>query len=57
MLFEQIAAIHLGDEERTAQMRHRYLALVLDGLRLTSAEPLPGPPPAAEEIGRRWIVA
>jgi AcrR family transcriptional regulator len=56
MIFEQLAALRLGDEERTVQMRHRYLALILDSLHLTSAGPLPGPPPAAEEIGRRWVV-
>ncbi|GAA2859472.1 TetR/AcrR family transcriptional regulator [Streptosporangium fragile] len=54
MVFEQIASLHLGDETRTAQIRHRYLALALDGLRLGSADPLPGPPPSAEEIDRRW---
>ncbi|GAT68314.1 tetR family transcriptional regulator [Planomonospora sphaerica] len=57
MIFEQLASVRLGDEERTAQMRHRYLALLLDSLRLTSAGPLPGPPPTAEEIGRRWSTA
>ncbi|GIH90459.1 TetR/AcrR family transcriptional regulator [Planobispora siamensis] len=56
MIFEQLAAVHLVDEERTVEMRHRYLELILDGLHLTSAEPLPGPPPTPEEIGRRWIV-
>ncbi|WP_433241797.1 TetR/AcrR family transcriptional regulator [Streptosporangium sp. CA-135522] len=54
MIFEQLAAVHLGDEERTAQIRHRYLALMLDALHLTSAPSLPGPPPSAEEITRRW---
>ncbi|MBG0830578.1 TetR/AcrR family transcriptional regulator [Planomonospora sp. ID67723] len=57
MILEQITAVHLGDEERTMELRHRYLALALDSLRLTSAEPLPGPPPAEEEIGRRWVTA
>jgi hypothetical protein len=33
LLFEQIASIRLGDEARTAVLRRRYLALVLDALR------------------------
>ena len=54
LVFEQLAAIKVGDQERTAQLRQRYLALLLDGLRDTSAAPLPGPPPSWEEISRRW---
>ncbi|MBB4936258.1 AcrR family transcriptional regulator [Streptosporangium album] len=56
MIFEQLAALHLGDEERTSQIRRRYLALMLDALRLTTAPSPPGPAPSAEEINRRWIV-
>lgn len=58
LLFEQIASIRLGDAERTTQMRHRYLALLLDSLRLPPAHgPLPGPAPADEELSSRWIPA
>ena len=32
MLFEQLAAIRVADEERTRQLRHRYLALILEAL-------------------------
>jgi hypothetical protein len=32
MLFEQVASIRLGDEARTRQLRHRYLALLLDAV-------------------------
>ena len=53
-LFEQLAAVRVADEERTRQLRHRYLALILDALRNASGSPLPGPPPSWEEIGRRW---
>jgi AcrR family transcriptional regulator len=56
MIFDQLAAVHLGDEARTSQIRHRYLALILDAMHLTSAEPLPGPAPVSEEINRRWTV-
>src|SRR5215218_3196029 len=54
LLFEQLAAIKVGDPERTKQLRQRYLALLLDALRDTSAAPLPGPPPTWKEISRRW---
>jgi AcrR family transcriptional regulator len=67
-VFEQLAAISLGGAERTVELRRRYLALQLDGLRArpgaghgrraagdSNSEPLPGPPPADEELGRRWI--
>jgi hypothetical protein len=54
LLFEQVAAVRIGDEERTRQLRRRYLALLLDALRVPSGSPLPGPPPSWEEISRRW---
>jgi AcrR family transcriptional regulator len=54
VLFEQLAAIRVIDEERTRQLRSRYLALLLDALRAPSGSPLPGPPPSWEEISRRW---
>jgi AcrR family transcriptional regulator len=54
-LAEQIASIELGDRTRTAELRHRYLRLLLDGLRsdATTAR-LPGPPPTQEELAERW---
>ncbi|SNS55455.1 transcriptional regulator, TetR family [Streptosporangium subroseum] len=56
MIFDQLAAVRLGDEARTSRIRHRYLALLLDAMHLTSAGPLPGPAPDAEELNRRWTV-
>src|SRR5262245_43502486 len=44
-VFEQVASIRLGDPDRTRQLRHRYLGLLLDGLHTPSPEPLAGPPP------------
>jgi hypothetical protein len=55
LLFEQLAAIRIGDARRTSELRHRYLALFLDGLRDHSAAPLPGPAPAADELNERWV--
>ena len=54
LIFEQLAAIKVGDRQRTGQLRHRYLTLILEALHDASAEPLPGPPPEWEEIRRRW---
>jgi AcrR family transcriptional regulator len=54
IICEQLAAIALGDEDRNLQLRKRYLALFLDGLRARSAEPLPGPPPSWDEVRNRW---
>jgi AcrR family transcriptional regulator len=54
LLFEQLAAVRMGDPERTRQLRRRYLTLVLDALHDRSGSPLPGPPPGWEEIQRRW---
>ncbi|MEV7010343.1 TetR/AcrR family transcriptional regulator [Streptosporangium sp. NPDC051022] len=56
MIFELLAAAQLGDEARTSEIRHRYLTLMLEALRLPSAGPLPGPPPTVEEVNRRWNV-
>jgi len=53
-IFEQLASVRLGDPDRTRQLRHRYLALLLDGLHTPSPEPLPGPPPTWQEVSGRW---
>jgi hypothetical protein len=53
-LFEQVASVRLGDQDRTGQLRHRYPALLPDGLHTPSPGPLPGRPPSWEEISRRW---
>jgi AcrR family transcriptional regulator len=54
LVFEQLAAIRLGDLRRAAQLRRRYLELVLDSLSAGSRPVLPGPPPTWEEINGRW---
>ncbi|MEV1246116.1 TetR/AcrR family transcriptional regulator [Nonomuraea sp. NPDC050022] len=55
LLFEQLASVKLGEHERTEQLRHRYLALLLDSLRRPPAHrPLPGPPPQDAELRARW---
>ncbi|MEO3814262.1 helix-turn-helix domain-containing protein [Sphaerisporangium sp. B11E5] len=55
MIFDQITAIRAGDAGRTAELRHRYLTLLLDGLRAgAQVTALPASPPTGEELGRRW---
>jgi transcriptional regulator SbtR-like protein len=53
-VLEQVASVRLGDPDRTSQLRHRYLGLLLDGLRTPSPEPLTGPPPAWEALSGSW---
>ena len=53
LILEQVASLRLGDERRTRQLRRRYLALFLAGLR-AGGEPLPGPAPAPMELASRW---
>jgi AcrR family transcriptional regulator len=54
LILEQIAAVKLGDERRTAQLRRRYLALALDSLHQPGEARLPGPPPRWQELAGRW---
>ena len=54
LIFEQLAAVRAGDEARTHELRHRYLALILDAMHETGADALPGPAPTWAEINQRW---
>ncbi|MGH2474375.1 MAG: TetR/AcrR family transcriptional regulator [Candidatus Limnocylindrales bacterium] len=56
LILEQVSSIRLGDERRTRELRRRYLALILDGLRVAAdaSEQLPGPPPMPDELASRW---
>ena len=53
-ILEQLASLQIGDAERSRALRHRYLDLVLDGLRAGSTSELPVPPPTDEELQARW---
>jgi len=56
LIFEQMAAVRLGDDDRSRALRQRYLAVHLDGLRPDAAtSKLPGTPPTDAELGQRWI--
>ena len=54
VLFEIIAAVKLSDRARTMEMRHRYLDLLLDGLRTPDPHKLACRPPGWREINERW---
>jgi AcrR family transcriptional regulator len=53
LILEQVSALRLGDEQRTHELRRRYLALFLAGLRVDGPA-LPGPPPSSAELASRW---
>jgi hypothetical protein len=56
LLFEQLSSVRRGSPERTAELRERYLALLLDSLHTPPQhEPLPGPPPRPGEFADRWV--
>jgi AcrR family transcriptional regulator len=54
LIFEQLRAVRLGDDARSAALQRRYLALVLQARKAPGAAPLPGPPPGWTEIRDRW---
>jgi len=55
LVFELVAAIRASTPQRTTELRHRYLALILDGMRASGPGQLPGPPPAWQELSERWV--
>jgi AcrR family transcriptional regulator len=58
LVFELVAAVKFPSPERAAELRHRYLALILDGMRAAGGrEDLPGPPPTWQELSQRWVPA
>jgi AcrR family transcriptional regulator len=57
LIFEQLQAVHVKDRERSRELRHRYLALLLEALHApqpASSPSLPGPPPEWEELRERY---
>ncbi|MBF6321326.1 TetR/AcrR family transcriptional regulator [Nocardia cyriacigeorgica] len=52
MVLDACAAISTPDPERTAQLRRRVLALLVDGM--ATAGELPGPAPQPGEFAWRW---
>lgn len=54
-LLEFLAGVKLGDATRSAELRQRQLAVIIDGLRAGQQTPLPCRPPTWEEQTERWI--
>jgi AcrR family transcriptional regulator len=55
LLLGDIRLEHPTDPRRTPKLRRRHLALVLDGMRASSAsDRLPGPPAAWSDFRQRW---
>jgi AcrR family transcriptional regulator len=54
LMFEMVSAVRLGDTQRTTQLRQRYLALLLAGLRASSNAALPYTAPNWEDLRIRW---
>ena len=53
-LLELLARTKLGGTARTAELKQRQLAIMIDGLRADGAADLPGAPPSWEEQESRW---
>lgn len=54
MVSEMIASIRLGDDDRSRQLRHRYLTLLLDALHTPAPTAMTEPPPTWQELEQRW---
>lgn len=54
LLAAQLGRQHSADPSRDRELRARYLALTLDGLRAPGRGGLPGPAPRFAEIEQRW---
>jgi hypothetical protein len=54
LVLEMVMAVRLGDHDRTQQLRHRYLTLLLDALHRPEGDDLPGPAPTWQELAERW---
>jgi AcrR family transcriptional regulator len=53
-LLELLARAKHGDPARTAELRQRHLAVIIDGLHSSRPTPLPGSPPSWSEQLERW---
>jgi len=54
LLLEMVSSARLGDAQRTAEMRRRYLDVIIAGM-LPSAGRLPGKAPTWAEQAARWF--
>ena len=54
-LLEFLARVKLGDASRTAELRQRHLAVIIDGLQAGHHTALAGAAPTWEEQTQRWL--
>lgn len=54
MVFEQLQAVNVGEPARTAELRERYLTLLLDAFHTPSPTQLPGAAPTWQDIRGRY---
>jgi AcrR family transcriptional regulator len=54
-VLEMLTVVKGAAAERTSELRHRYLALILGGIRARDGQELPGPPPGWPELSGRWV--
>ena len=54
VITELVASVKEPDSSRARDLRQRYLAVILDGLRAEHSDPLPATPPTWQEISDRW---
>jgi AcrR family transcriptional regulator len=54
LMLEMVSSVRLGDARRTAEMRTRYLEVLLAGMSARAGGRLPGRPPTWEEQSARW---
>jgi AcrR family transcriptional regulator len=55
LLLELVSMTRLGDGERNAELRQRYLAVIVDGISAGGDGALPGRAPTWQEQTARWI--
>ena len=56
-MLEFLARVKLADASRTAELRQRHLAVIIDGLHSGHQTPLPGAPPTWAEQTQRWMTS
>ena len=57
LCLQMVAAVRTSDHRRQQELRHRYLTMLLEGMKKPGAPgraPLPGAPPTWVEMTERW---
>ena len=55
LLLELVSTTRLGDADRNAELRQRYLAVIVEGISSRADGSLPGRAPSWDEQTARWI--